>query len=177
MGKNLPIINKINSYKGFTLIELLVVLGILGILAAALLAAINPIEQLNKAQDASMEQLASEMASADSRAYTANNAQPASCNTLNGVTLNAGTGAACVTALITAGELKPSYANASNLNLLTFTNPNPQTATDPSSTSVCFKPLSHTVQTNANTKFTATGATGANCLSTGGATACYWCAE
>lgn len=38
--------------KGFTLIELLVVLGILGILAAALLAAINPIAQLQKSNDA-----------------------------------------------------------------------------------------------------------------------------
>lgn len=38
--------------KGFTLIELLVVIGILGILVITLLATINPIAQLQKANDA-----------------------------------------------------------------------------------------------------------------------------
>ncbi len=38
--------------KGFTLIELLVVIGILGTLSAVLLAAINPIAQLQKSSDA-----------------------------------------------------------------------------------------------------------------------------
>lgn len=38
--------------KGFTLIELLVVIGILGILVVTLFAAINPISQLQKANDA-----------------------------------------------------------------------------------------------------------------------------
>jgi len=38
--------------KGFTLIELLVVITLIGILAIAVLSAINPIEQVNKARDA-----------------------------------------------------------------------------------------------------------------------------
>ena len=38
--------------KGFTLIELLVVITLIGILAVAVLSAINPIEQINKARDA-----------------------------------------------------------------------------------------------------------------------------
>jgi prepilin-type N-terminal cleavage/methylation domain-containing protein len=38
--------------KGFTLIELLVVITLIGILAIAVLSAINPIEQINKARDA-----------------------------------------------------------------------------------------------------------------------------
>lgn len=38
--------------KGFTLIELLVVITLIGVLAVAVLSAINPIEQINKARDA-----------------------------------------------------------------------------------------------------------------------------
>ncbi len=37
---------------GFTLIELIIVIGVIGVLSAALLIAINPIEQLNRAKDA-----------------------------------------------------------------------------------------------------------------------------
>lgn len=36
---------------GFTMIELLIVIAVLGILAVAVLAAINPIEQINRARD------------------------------------------------------------------------------------------------------------------------------
>jgi len=43
---------KILKSKGFTLIELLVVITLIGILAVAVLSAINPIEQINKARDA-----------------------------------------------------------------------------------------------------------------------------
>ena len=37
--------------KGFTLIELLIVIAILGILAIALLATLDPFEQLRKSRD------------------------------------------------------------------------------------------------------------------------------
>ena len=40
--------SKIGMKKGFTLLELLVVIAILGILAAGLLAAIDPLELINK---------------------------------------------------------------------------------------------------------------------------------
>lgn len=40
-----------NSTKGFTMIELLIVIAILGILAVAVLAAINPVEQINRGRD------------------------------------------------------------------------------------------------------------------------------
>src|ERR1700704_6424972 len=38
--------------EGFTLIELLIVIGVLGVLAAALLVALNPLEQLARGRDA-----------------------------------------------------------------------------------------------------------------------------
>lgn len=44
--------NSLEKNRGFTLIELLVVIGILSVLFAALIIAINPIEQLAKAKDA-----------------------------------------------------------------------------------------------------------------------------
>lgn len=38
-------------YKGFTLVELLIVIALIGVLAAVVLAAINPLEQANRARD------------------------------------------------------------------------------------------------------------------------------
>ncbi len=177
MLKNIFTVRDSSYKKGFTLIELLVVLGILGILAAALLAAINPIEQLNKSQDASMEQLAAEMTSADSRYYTANSAQPAACAGLSSATLSS-TAANCVTALITSGELKGTFSQAPDRALMVFTTPSGQTPTDAASSTVCFQPKSHSVQANSNTRYSATGGNGVNCLATGGASVtCYWCAQ
>lgn len=62
--------------KGFTLIELLVVIGILGILAAALVATIDPVEQLNKAQDANVKNLMVEYIDANIRFYATHDAYP-----------------------------------------------------------------------------------------------------
>jgi len=58
--------------KGFTLIELLVVITLIGILAVAVLSAINPIEQINKARDAGKRADASQLISALDRYYAAN---------------------------------------------------------------------------------------------------------
>lgn len=42
--------------QGFTLIELLVVIAVIGVLAAGILLAINPLEQIRRAQDSSIKQ-------------------------------------------------------------------------------------------------------------------------
>lgn len=156
--------------RGFTLIELLVVLGILGILAATLLAAINPIEQLNKANDASLENVSSEFVGADARYYTANNTQPAGCigsaATLTSI-------ATCYNNLIAAGELKAGFANYNNLGSIYVNFPATGTPT------VCFTPVSQSVQANSNTKYSTahTGAAGTSCISSGGTTNCDWCTQ
>jgi prepilin-type N-terminal cleavage/methylation domain-containing protein len=62
--------------KGFTLIELLVVIGILGILAAALIATIDPFEQLNKAQDSTVKNTMVEYVTANIRYYATHNDYP-----------------------------------------------------------------------------------------------------
>ncbi len=172
--------------KGFTLIELLVVLGILGILAAALLATINPVEQLNKAQDTSLKNVAAQFVSANVRYFSVKNALPwnatanggANCytggTTLASVPMSSLTG--CITTLITDGELKQSFLNSNNLNSAVVTNPNPQTG-NTADTVVCFQPKSESQQRESNTRYTQNGSAGASCKSQGGTNNCYWCAQ
>lgn len=186
MYKKLSSILNTSHNKGFTLIELLVVLGILGILAAALLAAINPVEQLKKAQDTSLKTVAAEFVSANVRYYSTHNALPwfsvanggANCYTggatLSSVTMSSLT--TCLTTLISEGELKQSFLSTNNLNKAIVSNPNPQTS-GAQDTIVCFQPQSNSQQLDANTKYTQAGATGTSCKSQGGTTLCYWCAQ
>lgn len=174
------------STKGFTLIELLVVLGILGILAAALLAAINPIEQLRKGQDTSLKNTATEFVSANTSYFSTINALPwfsaanggANCysggNTLNAVAMNNLAG--CITTLVTNGELKASFSQTTNLSKITVTNPDPLSG-NTDDTVACFQPQSNSQQMDPNTKYTQTGAAGSACKSQGGTNNCYWCAR
>jgi prepilin-type N-terminal cleavage/methylation domain-containing protein len=55
---------------GFTMIELLIVIAVLGILAVAVLAAINPIEQINRGRDTGSRSDAEQLLSAVDRYYT-----------------------------------------------------------------------------------------------------------
>jgi prepilin-type N-terminal cleavage/methylation domain-containing protein len=174
------------SSKGFTLIELLIVIGILGILAAALVATIDPFEQLKKAQDSDMKNLATEFLNANIRYYANHNGLVwyASANggagcytggtTLQTVSLNNLT--TCLQALVADGELKQGFLNSNNLSSVTATNPNPQTsnATD---TIVCFLPQSKSQRKDSNAKYNQNGSNAANCISQGGTAACYWCAQ
>src|SRR3990167_10859576 len=64
------------SQSGFTLIELLVVIGILGILVTALVATINPFEQIKKGDDAVLKNVAAEFQTATLRYYTTHGALP-----------------------------------------------------------------------------------------------------
>ncbi len=54
---------------GFTMIELLIVIAVLGILAVAVLAAINPIEQINRGRDTGSRSDAEQLISASDRYY------------------------------------------------------------------------------------------------------------
>ncbi|NMB56320.1 type II secretion system protein [Candidatus Beckwithbacteria bacterium] len=68
---------KQNQFKqGFTLVELLIVITLIGILAVAVLAAINPIEQFNKANDTARKTDAGQVLNAIERYYTSNGMFP-----------------------------------------------------------------------------------------------------
>jgi len=61
---------------GFTMIELLIVIAVLGILAVAVLAAINPIEQINRGRDTGRRSDAEQLLSAIDRFYASQGYYP-----------------------------------------------------------------------------------------------------
>ena len=61
---------------GFTLVELLIVIGLLGAIALIVIAAINPIEQANRARDTRFKSDAAQMISAIDRYFAANSEFP-----------------------------------------------------------------------------------------------------
>ncbi len=70
---------------GFTMIELLIVIAVLGILAVAVLASINPIEQINRGRDTGSRSDSEQLISAIDRYYAAKGYYPWMTN---GVSLN-----------------------------------------------------------------------------------------
>lgn len=171
--------------KGFTLIELLVVIGILGILATALVATIDPFEQLKKAQDSNIKNALVEYLNANLRYYTTHNAMPwadpanggftgcgGATETISGQVLNAGAGVNCLEALIDDGELKTTYADADNITKEIYV-----TGTDTQVTA-CYLPQSKSQKRDPQTKYDETGTEVTGCISQPGGTAedCYWCA-
>lgn len=66
---------KINK-KGFTLVELLIVIGLLGAIAMIVIAAINPIEQANRARDTRLKADASQLVSAIDRYFASQSEMP-----------------------------------------------------------------------------------------------------
>lgn len=167
--------------KGFTLIELLVVIGILGILAAALVATIDPFEQLKKATDANVKNTAVEYFSANIRYFTTHNALPWDLTTNGGTDCNTGvvdpvgvpiTTGTCLSTLISQGELKQAFTTATaiiNKIYVSETNNN---------LIVCYLPASKSQQKEANTKYTSAGVLTTTCKSQpGGTNDCYWCTQ
>ncbi len=174
---------------GFTLIELLVVIGILGILASALVATIDPFEQLKKANDANAKNTAVEFLNANIRYYTTHNSLPWSntsdanytaCNaavtgaaTGTGVNLSSVATTSCIASLITDGELKAGFTTVTSvLSSIYFRGAS-------NGVTVCFLPQSRAQKADANTKYNQDGSatiaapTCPNATSTG----CYWCSQ
>lgn len=152
-------INNLRSNSGFTLIELLVVIGILGILAAALIATVDPFEQLKKGRDTTTRNTALEYLNAMTRYYATHAKLPWD----NGVTgcaapstavlLSDATMTPCTAALETEGELKTGFgravANSGADDLIRVRT----TAAGASNISLCFSPTAKSFKADDATQY------------------------
>lgn len=170
-------LNSLRSNAGFTLIELLVVIGILGVLAAALIATIDPFEQIKKANDTNSKNTTVEFINANIRYYTTHGKLPWETGQVTGcastaTSLNVTGAQACITGLITEGELKSAFNNASSvLETVRYTG-------STSNVIACYSPSSKSGQEDPNTIYSSAGAVTTGCKSQGTAgTDCYWCSQ
>lgn len=178
---------------GFTLIELLVVIGILGVLAAALVATIDPFEQLKKAQDANTKNALVEYLNANVRYFTTRNTFPwdtvanggSACNggaapsaatnpniSLNDTPLNT-----CTTALVNEKELKSGFQTATTILKEIFVTYDLAENT----LTGCYRPQSTSQRKSLATIYNKDGSAVASpqtaCEGNGGTTQCFWCTK
>ncbi len=153
----------VGKTRGFTMIELLIVIAVLGILAVAVLAAINPIEQINRGKDTGSRSDAEQLIGAVDRYYTANGYYPWQIGAADTTTttgwIAVGTGwkdsaAAQVLPKLSGtgtAEVKESFVNritATGYNTMFVYNH----GTQGDSTYVCFAPKSANFVTEATTR-------------------------
>ena len=168
--------------KGFTLIELLIVIALLGVLAVALLAALDPLEQIKKGTDTGVRNTVSEIQAAFIRYAAVNNATLPSKGFISwGAITSGGSASDAIQLAIEAGELKADFFSLSKGQLDKI-----YMIADTEKAYVCFSPSAKSFKVDANTKFvtvaspngTATMKEETTCkngtVPAGGAT-CYWC--
>lgn len=145
------------------MIELLIVIAVLGILAVAVLAAINPIEQINRGRDTGSRSDAEQLLSAIDRYYAAQGNYPWQVEStdpeamdwtdVSAVVDTTDPGVPILTKLSTGGtsEIKESFVNrlnATGYNTLFLYNHGDQG----DSTYICFKPDSGSFTEEAKTR-------------------------
>lgn len=145
-GVKSTVIKRINE-KGFTLIELLIVIAVIAILAVAILSAINPVEQLRKADDSRRRSDTAELLNALERYYTTYRQYPWLANTpdvdcpmlagYTGTACPTGLGTADVQGLVLMNELKSEFVNRELGEYFVTEDANNQVH-------VCFDPVSTT---------------------------------
>lgn len=106
-----------NTSKGFTLIELLIVIALIGALAVGLLAALDPVDQIRRANDVNRQNIAKEYAGAQQRYFVSNNAYAGGDILTSNAAVNLNTApvsTAITNNLIPGGELKSGWTAGSN---------------------------------------------------------------
>ncbi len=156
---------KVKSYLGFTLVELLIVISLLGAIALIVIAAINPLEQANRARDTRFKGDSAQLIAATDRYFASKSQFPwVTTNTLytndssfGFVSAGARDVGICGTTcsadgeLLTALELKSEFRNRDFVNATTadkqlFIGKAGQAS---SSVYACFVPLSKSIRDKA----------------------------
>lgn len=170
-----------NSKKGFTLIELLIVIALLGALAVALLAALDPLEQIKKGTDTGVRNTVAEISSSITRYASVKSGSMPYTGFVDWASVGTvGTSPAysAIQEVITTGELKTDFMSLAKdqLNKIFI-------IADQTRSYVCFAPDAKAFKADANTKFIpVAGATAATmtestaCVAgTSPSGVCYWC--
>lgn len=149
--------------RGFTLIELLIVITIIGVLAVAILSAINPIEQIQRAQDSGRESDSAELLNSLERYYAASFQYPwVTLGQANPSEALVSSNLSWIDELIAKGEVKPQFKDRASWAGIYTT----QSGTV---VSLCFDPASSSFQKQADQR-------GKNRNGTSGCTVnCYVC--
>lgn len=176
------------SIRGFTLIELLIVIALLGALAVALLAALDPMEQIKKGNDTGVRNTVAEISSSFTR-YASVKAGELPFTQLDwGTITQNGAAYSAIQQVIDAGELKQDFFTLAKDQLgkiyITGINNN-----GTQKAYVCFHPTSKSFRVDTNTKFGivsgtpgtmtdfGTGICNSDGVASGGLGDCYWCVQ
>lgn len=175
---------------GFTLIELLIVIALLGALAVALLAALDPLEQIKKGTDTGIRNTVGEVHSAMIRYTALQGGQLPFTGTIDFQAIGTAGTTESYTALqtvVSSGELKSDFiplagGQLANVFVTGINDGGNQIV------NVCYQPSAKSFRTDANTKFNTapgsmvedtTGVANGGCPQASGTNAsgatCYWC--
>lgn len=172
-----------NLKRGFTLIELLIVIALLGALAVALLAALDPLEQIKKGTDTGVRNTVAEISASFTRFASVKSGSMPYTGVIDWGTIGtSGEAYSAINEVIAAGELKTDFLSLAKdqLNKIFV-------VADQTRSYVCFAPSAKAFKIDANTKFingTLEGGTAATMTETtcssgtatgGGGETCYWC--
>lgn len=171
-----------NRTKGFTLIELLIVVALLGALAIALVATVDPFEQLKKGSDTATRNTSSEMYKALIQYYTVRGSFPWTVDVTGMSAAHADMTAAStgyIAQLIGYGELKTNFSQLAGSTLgRIFLTSTADASGNRQNITVCYLPESKSFRHDANAKYTSQGAVTSGCLATDPTgSACYWCVQ
>jgi len=152
------LLNVFKGTKGFTLIELLVVIGILGILAAALIATIDPFEQLKKGRDTTTRNTTLEYLNALTRYYATHAKFPwdnavANCNAPTTAVLLSTMKDNCTDALEDEGELKVGFGAAVDSSGVDDLIKIKTSAAGSANVTLCFSPTAKSIKSEDATKY------------------------